>query len=254
MTSSTFTIQPYELDQWLAPAIELAGRDDMIPVLTAILLDGNDRVLTSTATDRYRAGITRHCIPEEQGGIEFAPVSEPFHVLLPAGAARALLSTFKPRARRAPKETVLTVVVDTDAETMVGAGILTVSGMTYAGHRATVEFDLMQGEYPKVARLVRDAITRPYGDARPAVVGVNPELIAGFRKAVRDVRSETLVIHPGVLPKDAIGFTAGDYFAGCLMPRRELNARGTAYDSVPDFGDVRAWVSDLIEEKTEDAA
>ncbi len=59
MTATTVTVPRHALDTWLKPVLACAGVDDMLPVLTCVLLDVRADHTLAVATDRFRAGMSR---------------------------------------------------------------------------------------------------------------------------------------------------------------------------------------------------
>lgn len=199
-----FTITPHDLRNLLAPVAPLAGTDEYLPVLCAVLIRGKGRTITATATDRYRAGITRHELDAPRGEKQ-DPVPE-FSALVNLAGVKQILAAFKPR--RATDHARLTVRVNSKR--------LSIEGPTYWGHPAEIAIPHQPGKFPDVHRIILEALTPRESNAYG--FGINPEFFAEFKHAAR--RGDTLAVYPGANPSRPVALTAGDYFAGILMPRR----------------------------------
>lgn len=207
MTARSLTITARNLRDLLAPVLPLAGRDDMLPVLCAVLLRVRGRYLTATATDRFRVGIARH---EFAGGDGGEGGDDGLHTLVRTADLRRILTVFKPTRYLDP---VLSFTVDGDRLVVETDGV-TLDG----GASARLGFPLERGEYPKVDSLVVDALTAD--PVEHGAFGLNPAFLADFKHAARN--GMPLVVRPGVNPSKAVGVMCGEHFVGAIMPRRVI--------------------------------
>lgn len=177
----------------LIPVLPFAATAAELPVLNAIRLRGNGDVLTATATDRFRLGVTR--IPVEPTGW--------FETLLSVADAKRLLAWFKPQRGI---EGMLRLTV-TDNTLRVEATDVLAFGVS----AASVEFLRVPGTYPSVESLVAKALQAPQGTEGLAF---NPVLLAPFAKV-----PGTLRVKPGAGMSQPTVFE-GENFIGLLMHRR----------------------------------
>ena len=225
---STFRIKASDLRDLLAPIVPLASSDDYLPVINAVRLRTQGKTLTAAATDRFRAGMTRHEL-EASGGKVTA--------IVPIAAIRSALTTFRPvgsgKRRRDP-----------ELKVTMTATRFTIEGKATAGHDTKIAVACLNAAFPAVESIILKAIQPPPDDAIPrAWLGMAPRLLAGFEAATAPAcnpqtrsRSNTLVMHVGADIGSAIGITVGDHFVGCLMPRRLL-----AGDLGTADADLDAW-------------
>jgi hypothetical protein len=244
MKTHKFYMQPEDLRDLLNPVVRLALNDGTLPVLNAVLLEGHGRTITATATDRFRAGIARHTLPE-QWNDEKNPPAGTWSALVPLAAVKAILSTFKPKARTNPGTARLELRVRT-GQANSRPNTLIVTGLTYAGYHTTTEFDTLNGQYPAVQTIVRDACAVTETDAG-TIYGLNPALLGDFQHAAGGRFLETMVMHPPAPGKrhGAIGISIGENFAGVIMQRRTMGATGRVgeWDVAPP---ASGWVADLF--------
>lgn len=201
---STLNLTAGQLRDVLTPVLPLAGKDDMLPVLTCVHLRTEGQTLIASATDRFRLGICR----EE---LVHAP-EEPFEALVRVKDLKRILTLFKVTRFDNP---ALRLTVK--GETLRVASTEGFGGMA----AAELTFTLMGGEYPKVNQLITAAIE----DTEPRVeaFGVNAAMLADFKHAVR--YGDALMVRPGSGPRKGILVLCGDHFVGLIMPRALLSHR-----------------------------
>lgn len=113
-----------------------ASKDDVTPVITGVLFDIAENVLTLTATDRYRVA-TR--------GIDWEQQSEnvPSQALVPAKIVTEVGKTFSNEG-----QVRLSIIKDGERELIA-----------FSGGNKTVTSLLIKGNYPPVGRLFPDEVT-----------------------------------------------------------------------------------------------
>lgn len=220
---ATITVPLTDFRDLLAGILPIAGKDDMLPILTGVMIEAVGRdTLTAYATDRFRVGLSRI-------KIETAPRPRKFKALIPAKQLAAVLAGCKP-PRRAMVPATLTLT------TKSAPGLRTVVNVSSdqpnaAGLIPAYTLDTIDGEYPAVLGILRAA--HEAGREAATWTGVNPGFLADFRHAVREPRHEGLTIRMGVNPTKPIAVAAGDYFLGALMPRRSFDHHDA--QSLPDY-------------------
>jgi hypothetical protein len=216
-TVTEFELLASDVRDWLAPALHFAGRDDMLPILCAVKISLEGNTLTAVATDRFVAGVFTQTVE----GDDLAP----FELLLPRSAVSGLLSMFYPRKKRRSDGRMIRFTVKGQH--------LELAGTTVHGYPASIVLEGMGGQFPKVAEIVEKACQE---QEQPATLtGFNAGLLALVRHVVRDPRHEVLEVYtsrgtpdgvPNMQPGTGVGpmgVSVGDYFRGCIMPRRRLS-------------------------------
>lgn len=197
------TLTASQLRDLVAPVVPLAGKDESLPLLKSVLIRSSGPYLTATATDRYRMGIKRMRTEE--------PPPAGLRAVVSLSALKSILSIFKPTRTHNP-ELRLTFEGDT---------VRVESGFLFEGvGSASIVHPLVEGDYPPVDRLVRDAIGREQGDAVP--VGLNPTLLGDFRHAQQ--MGEPLILRCSG-PKSPVLVHVGEDFIGLVTP---IHWAGTA--------------------------
>lgn len=195
----TLTISIQHLRSLVEPVLPFTGRDDGFPVLTGVHIKSHGKWLVATTTDRFRVGMKRVAAYDSDG----QPCEWPeFEALIGAGTLKSILSTFKGPRGIDPE---LTLSVDGDSLEVEAPG-----GLLF--DRASIAYDLVGGEYPKVASLIKKAMETE-GTAPDA--GFNSLFMADFKAA-----GHTLTMKRGSGDRDPIFITDGEDFVGALMPRK----------------------------------
>lgn len=193
------TISIGQLRNLVGPVLPFAGCDDMLPVLNGVRIKSHGKWLVATTTDRFRIGMKRIAAFDTDG----QPVEWPeFEALVGTHTLRSILSTFKGPRHLDPE---LTLTVEGEQMEVEASG-----GLLFT--RASIAYDLVGGEFPNVASLIKKAMETE-GTAPDA--GFDPAFMADF-KAV----GKTLTMKRGPGDKDPIFITDGEDFIGALMPRK----------------------------------
>ena len=221
---TTLTIDVKDFRALVSPVLPMAGKDEMLPVICAVLIESDGKWLTATTTDRFRAGIKRI----EKHATDDDPTTEwpEFRALVPMRAVRSLLAMFKP-SRGAPPAT-LTLTIETDDS---GVSRLTAEavGLFNLFDSGRFTHNLLSGEFPAVRKAFKEALDTP-DDARASMVGVNPAFMADFKA----VGGDTLRVLLGS-PTKPLVVTDDDGFIGLLMPRRLFSEPNEAHENWTDF-------------------
>ncbi len=197
MQSITITVS--HLRNLVEPVLPFAGRDDMLPVLTGVHIKSHGKWLVATTTDRFRVGMKRVAAYDSDA----QPVEWPaFEILVGASTLKSILTTFKGPRYLDPE---LTLSVEGDRLEVEASG-----GLMF--DRASIAYRLLDGEYPKVASIVKKAMETE-GTAPDA--GFDAAFMADFRHVGR-----TLTMKRGPGERDPIFITDGADFIGALMPRK----------------------------------
>lgn len=225
----TLTITASEFRSLVEPVLPLAGRDDMLPVLTAVHIQAEGKWLTASATDRFRAGIKRI----EKRASDEDPTTEwpAFSALVPARAIKSLLTMYRPR--RGSLDPTLTLTVEDDCLTAEATGLFT---MFDAGRFV---YRLQDGEFPKFRKLIKEALDTPE-DKRAGEIGLNPKFLADFKTSGPVMRYRLGPVGKPVLVSDDEGFI------GILMPRKLLNVGPDAHRA-EDWSDTLAAPEETAE-------
>lgn len=220
---TTLNLTAREFAAAVNPILPLAGRDDMLPVINAVLIETDGKWLSAMSTDRFRIGIKRI----EKRPTDDDPSTEwpTFRALIPLRSVRSLLSMFKPTRTMNPE---LRLTVDGDNLIAEGAGgfdLFDSSRFTYA---------LTPGEFPDLRALVRKAAEKV--DERAHEAGINPFFMADFKAC----GNTTLRVAFGA-PGRPIVLTDDDGFIGLLMPRKLVS------------GEAEDWTDFLAEKPAKKA-
>lgn len=187
------TLTARELHDLVKPVLPLACRDDMLPVLNAVLIERSGNYLVATASDRFRIGICRRA--HEGAG--------DFRALVPLASVRNILALFKPSRG---SDNSLTLSIEGDTLYAEASGGL---GFDFADMR--VGYRLQAGEFPSVRKMIRDALANESTDS---AVGMNADLLADWRHAGATL--EVRITAPG----QPMIVRSGDHFLGLVMPTR----------------------------------
>lgn len=200
------------LAELVTPIIPLAGRDDYMPVINAVLIESDGKWLSASATDRFRIGIKRI----EKYATDDDPATEwpQFRALVPLRSIKAILAMHKPRRGALPPDLTLTVADNSLTVEAVGAFDLFDS--------ARFTYTLQAGDFPAVRSLIRDALAKP-ADERATDFGINPDFMADFKAVGRTLRVVTGPTRANG-DKGPLILTDNNGFIGVLTPRRIVEA------------------------------
>lgn len=200
--ATTLNLTARELAAVVNPVLPMAGKDDALPVINAVLIETDGKWLYAMSTDRFRIGIKR--IAKRPTDDDLTTEWPAFRALIPLRSVRSLLSMFKPTRSMNPE---LSLTIDGDNLIAEGAGgfdLFDSSRFTYA---------LTPGEFPDLRALVRKATEG--ADERGHEAGINPTFLADFKAC----GSSTLRVTFGA-PGRPILLADDEGFIGLLMPRR----------------------------------
>lgn len=231
MSALELTIGVRDLKRLVSPVIPCAGTDDMLPILTAVRIESRGTHLVAMATDRFRLAIQRVAAPADTTW----PV---FEATIPARALKSIFATFKPSFRDADPQLVLKVSGDSLAVDADGP----LDGMV----SAAVSYRLLDGEFPKVRRMLRDALNAEGG----SVCGFNPRLIGG----VLPTTQGSVAMKIGAGHRDPLVFTDGEDFIAILMPRTLIGQEAGQPATFPSMADWTALLADAPEQPVKKAA
>lgn len=218
----SITLTASSLAALVKPVLPFAAQDGELPVLNAVLIQTQGAFLTATATDRYRLAIQRLAYLDKD-----AP---PFSLLVALRDLRQILGLFK-ATRKDDRE--LTITIDGD-----GKFTVTASGALDGFLAAKMAWRCIDGQYPRIRKLLRDALAQK--DQLPAI-HVNPHYLADFAGAApRHVPMRVW----GSDPAQPLAIAIGEDFVAALMPIRTAEQR---YD--PD-----SWTPLLGTDETKDEA
>lgn len=223
--TAALNITARQLKALVAPVLPLAGRDDMLPVLTAIRVEVDGPWLIAMATDRFRLGIKRLRAVEDE------PWPAGWSATIPVRTLKGILAAFKPSYREGDAQLVLTVDDDQHSLHVVAGGAL----LDMLG--ASITYPLETGEYPKLRTLIRTGLAAPV--AEDGIAGFNWALLSEFRAAA-PTHGGPLVIRVGAGANPTL-ISDGEDFIGAIMPRRMVgndSVKGSAFPSVEDWNDV----------------
>jgi hypothetical protein len=167
---TNFTISADEFRALVSPVMPLASKDaDYTPTLNAVLIEGDGKWLSATATDRFRMGIKR--IAKRATDDDPATEWPEFRALVPLRSVKSLLTTFKTLRGSLPAQITFTI-----------------------------------GEYPKVRSLVQQTLDIAVED-RVSAIHLNPFFLADW-KAVGSKNLRLLIgkANGAVLVTDDEGF------------------------------------------------
>lgn len=196
MGSNTLTITHTALAELVLPVLPHASTEKYGPsVLECVQFHTAGGYLTAMATDRYTVAACRMPVA--------ADVS--FNALVPAQQVKALLVMFKPH-RNMTGELTLTVTEH---------GTLQAEGPGALFGKATIEYALDHGQFPKVASIFAEMANATELDG--GAVGLNPHLLAKFQHATRNAMP--IQVRP-TTPNRPVFVTCDDHFLGAIMPTR----------------------------------
>lgn len=225
MTAITLTAT--QLRDLLTPVIPHASKDETLPTLRAVHIRTAGKYVTAIATDRYRIGFQRVALdPEPEAG---------FDAVLSAVAIKRLLALFRPSRSHNP---AVRLTIDGARITAAAASTLDDGeqpNMWFLGDGlagASLTFQLVDGDYPKVDRLIRDALNSKAEDAAMAP-SFNPEFLADFR--IGQPKHIPMQISATGPVKKPWLIRIGDDFIGLLVPVRYA-------DPATAPGDTDTWL------------
>ena len=236
---TTLTIDAKDFRDLVTPVLPMACKDDMYPVLCAVLVESDGKWLSATTTDRFRGAIKRI----KKRATDDDPTTEwpKFRALIPMHAVRSLLTMFKVKARTPSATMTLTVEGDDGGVERLTAEAVGLFDLFDSGRFV---YTLAAGEFPNIRPLIRQALETPQ-DERSAEVGLNPNFMADFRSC----GAQTLRVILGAPGKVAV-VTDDDGFIGLIMPRRLLAGVGEP----TEVEDWSAFLADKPEPKTKKAS
>ena len=224
---TTLTIDAKDLRALVAPVLPMACKDDMVPVLCAVLIESNGKWLSATTTDRFRGAIKR--IPKRATDDDPTTEWPEFRALIPTHAVRSLLTMFKVKPRTPPATITMTVDVDDAGVARLTAEAVGLFDLFDSGRFA---YTLLKDDgFPEIRPLVRKALETP-SEKRSAEVGLNPNFMADFRSC----GAQTLRVVLGATGQPAV-VTDDEGFIGLLMPRRLLS-------DAPELEDWSAFLAE----------
>lgn len=215
----TFQISEDQLQSSLGPVALFAGTDKTLPRLRAVQLTvsgGSDVVLT--ATDRFTAAIAQPTV---------AHVKAPHNVqvLVELDDVKKILATFK----KMPPASMVLFDVDPDR--------VTVSAL----NGATLTLRPLEGDYPRVASLFRNAlegagVNESIGSQR--VGSAHLERVAKASKLIKTIERGTvptvLEVHGSGLRKPVL-YVLGDQVLALVMPHVGADAVEKAAGLITDW-------------------
>lgn len=202
MTTAPLILSARQFRALVDPVLPLASRDDMLPVLAALLIKSEGKWLTATATDRFRLGIKRIAkVPTEDDDSTEWPQ---FEALVPVRAVRSILATYKPTRGFDP---TISLAVEGDLLAVEAAGAFDLFDSARFTHR------LESAEYPGVQSILTDGLGTP-DDERQPTTALNPAFLADFKGCGRTLRFVMGRASKPIIVLDDEGFI------GAIMPRR----------------------------------
>src|SRR5690606_6966107 len=135
MPTATGTVASDSFARAVSQAVTAAGRDDMLPLLTGVLIETAGSTISLLATDRFRLSL-REIVSSPRNP------DDPLAALLPA---KVLSDTAKSLA----SSNEITIALSTGTQ---GDGIIGFEGVVPGGVRRTTT-RLLDGEFPKVRAL-----------------------------------------------------------------------------------------------------
>lgn len=197
------TLTARQFSSLFAAVLPFAGKDYMLPVLTAVHVRTHGKWLVATTTDRFRLAKHRMPKPPTEGdeSVEWAD----FEALIPTSAVRSIMATFKP-SRGLDADLTLTVE---DGRLIVEAG----SALFSTFDQARISYSLETGEWPKADSIFTEALATT---ERCGTTAFNPKFLADFK--VPGVPA--LRFLNGAGPTKAVLVTDDENFLAVIMPRR----------------------------------
>ena len=185
----------------VAPVIPLADNGYTLPILAAVLIEGDGHYLTATATDRYRIGVQRIKVASDVTG---------FKALVGTRSLRSILSIFKTTRKFNPE---LTFTVTDTTFAVEAVGTMSMDNGFVSGSMA---WPLVPGEYPKARNIIADAQAK----ASEGDYLLNPSFLAGFQSAQH--HGEPILMRGN--PNKAVFVQIGADFVGAIMQVRASDA------------------------------
>jgi hypothetical protein len=208
MTSpNTVTVPALQFASLLAPVMPLASKDVTFPILNAVLIELRGPYLVAIATDRYRVGIKRTKVLGDGD----------FRALIRVADLRRILAIFKSPKRG---DTDLRLTVEGNSVTVEAIGLLGVN-------EARMSWSLVDGDYPKVEKILAEAITKKPANLTDPIA-VNADYLAEFRHAATSAEPLRM------WTVEADSKPGHDYAKVCVQGRRRLP--GPAHDHPPVRG------------------
>lgn len=201
---TNFTISAAEFRALVAPVLPLACKDDMMPTLCAVLIEGDGKWLSATATDRFRMGIKR--IAKRATDDDPATEWPEFRALVPLRSIKSLLTTFKTLRGSLPAQ--ITFTIEDNKLTAEAAGAFDPFDSARFVHY------LQDGEYPKVRSLVQQTLDISVED-RVSAIHLDPFFLADWKA----IGTKNLRFLMGKA-NGAILVTDDEGFIGLQMARR----------------------------------
>ena len=220
--ATRLTIRVRDLMQLVNPVIPCAGKDDMLPILTCILIESHGQWLVASGTDRFRIGVKR-VKKVVDAGDEADGEWPAFKALVPRSTLATIFRHFKATKGFDP-EITLTVSDDSQAVRVESAGTL---GEFTA---ASITYPLMVGDYPNLFGIVTEALDRE----PEAVSRFNWKFMAEFAAADPHGYGLTVRTHK----THATIITDGEDFIGVIMPRRPRERGKDPYGVPADWFDI----------------
>lgn len=186
----------------LAPPALFADRDNSVPILAAVRVQGHGKWVTATATDRVSLGVQR------------ALLSAPkrLDALVPIGAVESMLRIFKTYRSNNPDVTLRF----TDTSVTVSGPSANPNGPD----NMSVTYMLVQGEYPKLGDVWCEGRLADIGQ-----VAISPHLVWRIERAA--VENGNPYVRMGAIAGDGDGlrpvlFEVGNDFRALVMPMRTV--------------------------------
>lgn len=201
-------------------------------ILQSVLIRQSGEFVTAIASDRYKIGFQRVMLGA-------AVSADPgFRAAIPASVLKRIRTVF--RATKVHNPT-LRLTVDAEADHLVvevvdgfdtEAGSVTGASLRFATARAD--------DYPKVDRLVRDALTATPTD-KPVPMNVNPAFLSDFRTG-HPVNTPLRITNTGDVNKPWL-VRVGDDFIGLIVPARFAGEASDSIDWLPLLNPVEQKAS-----------
>lgn len=212
--STTFEIQRRDLAQLLSTAMAFAHKDRTIPAINCIRLSIEKGYLVAASTDRFRLGLARVLIDDQDIVGKSFPIG-----LLSLIDARKVISHVKTPVREQSLPAIVTF--DTDA---------TPSTLTVDNYAAAFTVRLISADFPKVEEIVQTALA---ATPEAATVQVNGEYLATY-KVAEWTRGDSLTVRTSSSNRPIL-ILCGDHFIGIQMPIRMPESRGVVLESWATF-------------------
>jgi|GEM_PF-3976544 len=216
-TNPTLTISAKDLAALVAPVIphaEKSASSGMVPILQTVLIRRAGEYVTAFATDRYKIAFQRRALGES------VQADDGFRAVVPVAALKHIRTVF--RATRVHNPVLRLTVEGDQLHVEIADGFDTERGAITG---ASLRFALAAGEYPKVDRLVREAV-----DAEPPAeamaMNVNPNFLAEFR--IGQPLHTPITITPTTHAMKPWLIRVGADFIGLIVPVRFAEGEETS--------------------------